>query len=191
MRKSVFPLALIGALAAISACNSAEQATKENAAKGAEAVKEAGDKTIVAGLDQNSRFLAVAKAAGIDATLQGPGPYTVFIPDDAAFEKLPAGTYDSWLKPEARAELSQVLTYHILPGTVLAEDIGKAIDQAQDKKAVLATMGGETLTAARAGDKIVLTDAAGNKATLAQADETRSNGVVHRINTVMMPAKPS
>ncbi len=83
-----------------------------------------------------------AKAAGLDATLAGPGPYTVFVPDDAAFDKLPAGTFDSWTKPEARAELTRVLTYHILPGTVLADDIGKAIDNGKGK-AVLATMGGE------------------------------------------------
>lgn len=187
MARNMVPLALAIALVTASGCNTEQQAA-DNAAKGAEAVKEAGDKNIIAGLDQSSRFLAVAKAAGIDATLAGPGPYTVLIPDDAAFEKLPAGTYDTWLKPESRVELSRVLTYHILPGTVLAADIGKAIDQASDKKAPLATMGGGTLTAARDGDKIVLTDGAGNKATLAQADETRSNGVVHRIDTVLMPS---
>jgi uncharacterized surface protein with fasciclin (FAS1) repeats len=93
------------------------------------------------------------------------------------------------LKPESRAELSQLLTYHILPGTVLAADIGKAIDDAQDKKAVLATMGGKTLTAVREGDKIMLSDSAGNKATLVKPDETRSNGVVHHIDGVMMPSK--
>jgi uncharacterized surface protein with fasciclin (FAS1) repeats len=189
MNRSVYPLALIAALAAVSGCNQQGKA-EDAAAKGTEEVRKAGDKSITAGLDQKSRFIAVAKAAGIDGTLDGPGPYTVFVPDDAAFEKLPAGTYDTWLKPESRPELSQVLTYHILPGTVLVEDIGKAIDQAKDKKAVLATMGGKTLTAVRDGDRIVLTDAAGNKATLAKADETRSNGVVHRIDAVMMPGQP-
>lgn len=186
MNRSVYPLALIAALAAISGCS--QQGNAGDASKGAEEVKKAGDKSIAAGLDQGSRFVAMAKAAGIDATLNGPGPYTVFVPDDAAFEKLPAGTYDSWLKPESRPELSQVLTYHILPGTVLMADIGKAIDQAPEKKAVLATMGGKTLTATREGDRIVLTDSAGTKATLAQQDETRSNGVVHRIDAVMMPS---
>jgi uncharacterized surface protein with fasciclin (FAS1) repeats len=191
MNRSVYPLALIAALAAVSGCSQQGQAGDAAAAKGAEEVKKAGDKSIAAGLDEKSRFVAIAKAAGIDATLAGPGPYTVFVPDDAAFEKLPAGTYDTWLKPESRPELSQVLTYHILPGTVLVEDIGKAIDQAKDKKAVLATMGGKTFTATRDGDRIVLTDAAGNKATLAPEDETRSNGVVHRIDAVMMPSQPS
>lgn len=186
MNRSVYPLALVAALAAVSGCG--RQGQGDEAARGTEEVRKAGDKSIAAGLDQNSRFVAVAKATGIDATLNGPGPYTVFVPDDAAFEKLPAGTYDTWLKPESRPELTQVLTYHILPGTVLMEDIGKAIDQAPDKKAVLATMGGKTLTATREGDRIVLTDSAGTKATLAQEDETRSNGVVHRIDAVMMPS---
>ena len=88
----------------------------------------------------------------------------MLVPDDAAFDKLPAGTLDSWMKPESRAELTGVLTYHILPGTILADDIGKAIDNGKGK-AVLATMGGGTLTATKEGDKIVLTDAAGGKAT--------------------------
>ena len=187
MRKSVFPLALMGALATMSACNDAGQATKQDAAKGAEAVKEAGDKTIAASLDQKGRYLTLAKAAGLDATLAGPGPYTVFVPDDAAFDKLPAGTVDSWMKPEARPELTRTLTYQILPGTVLAEDIGRAVD-AGNGKAQLATMGGGTLTATREGGKIVLTDSAGGKASISKADETVANGVIHRVDAVLMPS---
>ena len=173
MRKSSFQLALANGTLALSACNSQNQAHKDEAAKSSEAVKQAGDKTI---------------AAGLDATLAGPGPYTVIVPDDAAFAKLPQGEFDNWLKPESRPELTRVLTYHILPGTVLAADIGKAIDDSKGK-AVLATMGGGTLTATREGDKIILTDGDGHKATLAQTDETLANGVVHRIDTVLIPAK--
>ncbi|HEU0310151.1 MAG TPA: fasciclin domain-containing protein [Sphingomicrobium sp.] len=187
MKRKLLPLALMAALAGLSACNKEAQGSKAVSAD--EAVKEANGKTIAAGLSQDSRFLAAAKAAGIDATLAGPGPYTVLVPDDAAFEKMPAGTIEQMMKPESRAELSQLLTYHILPGTVLAADIGKAIDDAEDKKAVLATMGGKTLTFAREGDRIVLSDSAGTKATLAGPDETRSNGVVHHIDAVMMPPK--
>ena len=186
MRKSVFPLALMGAIATISACNNAEQSTKGGAAKGAEAVKQAGDRTIAAGLDQKGRFFTLAKTAGLDATLAGPGPYTVFVADDAAFEKLPAGTVDAWMKPEARPELTRTLSYQILPGTVLVEDIGKAIDAGKGK-AVLATMGGETVTATREGDKIVLADGSGGKATIVKGDETLANGVIHRVDTVLMP----
>jgi uncharacterized surface protein with fasciclin (FAS1) repeats len=112
----------------------------------------------------------------------------VLVPDDPAFGKLPAGTTEAWAKPESRAQLTGVLTNHILPGTILAEDIGKAIDTGKGK-AVLATMGGGTLTATREGGKVVLTDAAGAKATVTKADEKRSNGVVHHIDTVLMPAK--
>lgn len=188
MRKSVFPLAIAAGLLALSGCTGQNQARKDEAAKGTEAVKEAGDKTIAAGLDQNSSFFKAAKAAGLDATLAGPGPYTVIVPDDAAFNKLPEGTLDGWMRPESRAELTRVMTYHILPGTVLAADIGKAIDDGKGK-AVLATMGGGTLTATREGDKIVLTDGDGNKAVMANADETLANGVIHRVDAVLVPAK--
>jgi uncharacterized surface protein with fasciclin (FAS1) repeats len=179
-------LTLLAALAAASGCDRADQAG--NAANGAEAVKQAGDTTIAKGLDQNGRFLQAAKAAGLDATLAGPGPYTVLVADDAAFAKLPAGTFDTWMKPESRAELTRVLTYHILPGTVLADDIGKAIDAGKGK-AVLATMGGGTVTATREGDRIVFTDAAGGKAAITAADQTRANGVVHQIDAMLMPAE--
>lgn len=186
MRKSAIPLALAAAALALTACDSQNQARKDEAAKGAEAVKQAGDKTIAASLDQKGRYFTLVKAAGLDVTLAGPGPYTVFVPDDAAFDKLPAGTLDSWMKPEARPELTRTLTYHILPGTVLAEDMRKAID-AGNGKAQLATVGGGTLTATREGDRIVLTDSAGGKASIANADETLANGVVHRTDAVLMP----
>jgi uncharacterized surface protein with fasciclin (FAS1) repeats len=188
MKRNALPLALAIGVVTLAGCNSQTQAQKDEAAKGSEAVKQAGDKTIADGLDQNSSFFKAAKAAGLDATLDGPGPYTVIVPDDAAFAKLPQGTMDSWMKPESRNELTSVLIYHILPGTVLAADIGKAIDDGKGK-AVLATMGGGTLTATREGDKIVLTDGDGHKATLAKTDETLANGVVHRVDTVLIPAK--
>ena len=185
MNRLMASAALVAGLMMVSGCNRDEQAT---ATKGAAAVKEAGDTTIASGLDQKGRYLTLAKAAGIDATLAGPGPYTVFVPDDAAFSKLPAGTVDGWMKPENRAQLTRTLSYQILPGTVLAEDIGKAIDAGKGK-AELGTVGGGALTATREGDKIVLTDAAGGKATITKADETRANGVVHLTDAVMMPAK--
>jgi len=188
MKRNMLALALATGLVALSGCNSQNQAHKDEAAKGSEAVKQAGDKTIAADLDPNSSFFKAAKAAGLDSTLAGPGPYTVIVPDDAAFAKLPDGEFDSWMKPESRAELTRVLTNHILSGTVLAADLGKAIDDGKGKS-LIATMGGGTLTATREGDKIVLTDGDGHKATLAKADETLANGVVHRTDTVLMPAK--
>lgn len=185
-------LGLAAAVIGLAACS--QTATNQADANASapvqtdQAAKAAGDKTIAAGIAADSKFTAAAKAAGLDATLAGPGPYTVLIPDDAAFAKLPAGALDALLKPEARAQLTGVLTYHILPGTVLAEDIGKAIDNAKGK-AILATMGGGTLTATREGGQVVLTDAAGTKASVTRADDQYSNGVVHHIDAVMMPEK--
>jgi uncharacterized surface protein with fasciclin (FAS1) repeats len=187
MNRRMVSLALAMGLIAIAGCNREEQQQSATAAKGAEAVKEAGTTTIAAGLDQKGRYLTLAKAAGLDATLGGPGPYTVFVPDDAAFTKLPAGTVDNWMKPENRTQLTRTLSYQILPGTVLAEDIGKAVDNGKGK-AELATVGGGVLTATRDGDRIVLTDAAGGKAVITKSDETRANGVVHRTDAVLMPA---
>jgi len=175
------------ALLATGACN--KQDTNANGAPKAQtskAAKVAGTKTIAAGLAANGRFMATAKAAGLDQTLGGPGPYTVFVPDDAAFAGAPAGTFD--VKPDNRAQLTGVLTNLILPGTVMVADIDKAIDKSKGK-AVLATMGGGTLTATKDGGKTVLTDAAGHKATITQGDETYTNGVVHHVDAVLMPSK--
>jgi uncharacterized surface protein with fasciclin (FAS1) repeats len=95
---------------------------------------------------------------------------------------------DSLMKPESKAELTRILTYHILPGTILVDDIGKAIDKG-DGKTVLATMGGDTLTATKDGGNIVLTDSSGGKARLSGGDEQATNGVVHRIDAVLVPKK--
>ena len=188
MTRYLIPLAIAGAALSLSACGQGDNANQPGAAQTRDSKEAAGGKTIAAGFDQNSRFFQAAKSAGLDATLAGPGPYTVLVPDDQAFAKLPAATTDSWAKPESRAQLTGVLTYHILPGTVLAADIGKAIDNGKGK-ALLATMGGGTLTATREGGKIVLTDSAGTKAGVTQPDEKFSNGVVHRIDAVLMPSK--
>ena len=174
------------ALLALAACNQNQDNGEAPKAQTSKAEKAAGDKTIAAGLAQNARFMAAAKAAGLDQTLAGPGPYTVFVPDDAAFDSAPAGTFDA--KPDNRAQITSILTNLILPGTVLAADIDKAIDNAKGK-ATLATMGGGTLTATKEGGKTVLTDSAGHKATITQGDEQFSNGVVHHVDAVLMPAK--
>ena len=176
------------ALLALGGCNQEKKDSGAPAAQTKDAQKVAGTKTIAAGLAPGSRFMAAAKAAGLDQTLAGPGPYTVFIPDDAAFAAAPAGSLDG--KPENRAQLTGLLTNLILPGTVMAADIGKAIDNAKGK-AVLATMGGGTLTARKEGGKIVLSDASGHKATVSQADEQYTNGVVHHVDALLMPAKSS
>jgi uncharacterized surface protein with fasciclin (FAS1) repeats len=190
MRNLITRTSLAAALIFVAACDSAgNKAADANVP--AEAADAAGDSTIaegLAGTSSDSKFLAAAKSVGLDKTLAGPGPYTVLVPGDAAFDKLPAGALDGLMKPESRAQLTGVLTYHILPGTILAADIAKAIDNGKGK-AILATMGGGTLTATREGGNIVLTDAAGTKATVTKADEKHSNGVVHHIDTVLVPAQ--
>ena len=189
MKNHALALGLVAALLATTACN------KQNGyAKGPEpaqtpkAQKAAGTKTISVGLAGNSRFMTVAKAAGLDQTLAGPGPYTVFVPDDAAFGSAPAGTFD--IDPKNRPQLTGILTNLVLPGTVMIADIDKVIEAGKGK-AVLATMGGGTLTATKDGGKTVLTDSAGHKATVTQADEQYTNGVVHHVDAVLMPAKKS
>ena len=164
----------------------------ENAANGPQNVqspqaqKAAGSQTIASALPASGKFMAAAKAAGLDQTLAGPGPYTVFVPTDAAIAKAPAGTFDA--TPGNRAQLTGIITNLILPGTVLVADIDKAIDAGKGK-APLATMGGGTLTATKDGGNTVIADSAGNKATIAKGDEQFSNGVVHEVDTVLMPAK--
>ncbi len=187
MATKVLSIAIGAALLATTACSGDEGGNQSASpeAQSSEAKELAGNKTIGAGLAADSKFLAAAKSAGLDQTLAGPGPYTVFVPSDAAFAGA-GGTLDT--KPENRAQLTGALTNLILPGTVLAEDIGKAIDGAKGK-AILATMGGGTLTASKDGDKIVLTDSSGKTATITQADQTFSNGVVHHIDALLLPSE--
>lgn len=189
MKIHALALGLAAALLTTTACN------KQNGnAKGPEspqtpkAQKAAGTKTITAGLAPASRFMTVAKAAGLDQTLAGPGPYTVFVPDDAAFGSAPGGTFD--IDPKNRPQLTAIVTNLVLPGTVMVQDIDTAIDAGKGK-AVLATMAGSTLTATRDGGKTVLTDSSGHKATITQGDERYTNGVVHHVDAVLMPAKKS
>src|SRR4051795_10834697 len=151
-----------------------------------QAEKAAGNKTIAQGLSANSQFMAAAKAAGLDQTLAGPGPYTVFVATDQAVGQAPAGTFDT--SPGNRAQLTGIITNMILPGTVLVADIDKAIEAGKGK-AVLATMGGGTLTATKDGGKTVLADSKGDRATITQGDQQFSNGVVHQVDAVLMPSK--
>ena len=175
-------------LAMLAACNPGGPGDANSATPGqpAEAQKKAGDQTIAAGLDANGRFAQAAKAAGLDGTLAGPGPYTVLVPRDEAFAKVEGALKDP-ANPQNRAELTRVLTYHILPGTVLIEDLAKAVDNGKGK-ALIQTMNGETLTATKDGGKVVLTDASGGKATIVEGDQQRSNGVVQYVDAILMPS---
>ena len=188
MLKSL-PLCLCAAALALGACG--QSASDNNGAAPAQpdkAAEAAGDKTIAAALGQNGKFFQAAKAVGLDATLAGPGPYTVLVPDDAAFAKAQGDALKDPANPQNRAEITRVLTYHILPGVILADDISKAIDTGKGK-AILATMGGQNLTATKDGGKIILSGDGTSKATITSADTKASNGVIHSVDSVLVPPK--
>ncbi|MDQ6623946.1 MAG: fasciclin domain-containing protein [Verrucomicrobiota bacterium] len=134
----------------------------------------------------HTTLVAAVKAAGLVQTLEGKGPFTVFAPTNEAFEKLPAGTVDTLLKPENKKKLTGILTYHVVAGKMTAADLGKAI-KAGNGSASLKTVNGEKLTAKMDGDDIVLTDAKGGTAKVTIANVMQSNGVIHVIDTVLMP----
>jgi uncharacterized surface protein with fasciclin (FAS1) repeats len=131
-------------------------------------------------------LVAAVKAAGLVDTLSGPGPFTVFAPTNAAFARLPAGTVETALRPENRAMLQSVLTYHVVPGRLTAADLMARI-RAGGGSARLTTVQGGTLTARMSGNNIVLMDARGGMATVTQANVMQSNGVIHVTNAVSMP----
>jgi uncharacterized surface protein with fasciclin (FAS1) repeats len=134
----------------------------------------------------HTTLVAAVKAAGLVETLKGPGPFTVFAPTNDAFAKLPAGTVDTLLRPENKAMLTKVLTYHVVAGKWSSADIQKAI-KAGHGKAELKTVSGGTLWAMWQNGKIVLKDEKGGMSTVTIADVNQSNGVIHVVDTVLMP----
>ncbi|WP_420149934.1 fasciclin domain-containing protein [Spirosoma sp.] len=134
----------------------------------------------------HTTLVAAVKAAGLVETLSGPGPFTVFAPTNKAFDKLPKGTVETLVKPENKETLTGILTYHVVPGRMSAADLMKAISDGGGK-ATLKTAAGGTLTAMQKGSKIELTDAKGGMATVTIPDVNQSNGVIHVIDTVLMP----
>lgn len=134
----------------------------------------------------HTTLVAAVKAAGLVDTLKGAGPFTVFAPTNAAFDALPAGTVDTLLKPEMKADLTKVLTYHVVSGKLDAAALAEQI-AAGGGSATLTTVQGEALTAKAAGNGIALTDAKGNVATVTTADVYQSNGVIHVVDKVLMP----
>lgn len=141
---------------------------------------------VAAGNPDFSTLVTAVKAADLVGTLSGKGPFTVFAPDNAAFAKLPAGTVDSLVQPAQKATLSGILTYHVVAGKVMAADLVGLIRKGGGKAAVQ-TVNGGTLTASLAGSNVVLTDAKGGTSTVKTTDLRASNGVVHVIDTVLMP----
>jgi uncharacterized surface protein with fasciclin (FAS1) repeats len=133
-----------------------------------------------------STLVSAVKAADLATTLSGPGPFTVFAPENEAFTRLAPGTLDTLLKPENKPTLTKVLTYHVVPGKVTLEQL-RAQMKAGGGKATLTTVEGSPLTVTEEGAAIALVDASGNKSYVAQPDVMASNGVVHVVNGVVVP----
>lgn len=134
----------------------------------------------------HTTLVTAVKAAELVETLKGAGPFTVFAPTNAAFDKVPKATLDTLLKPESKKALAGILTYHVVAGKQDAATITKAIEDGKGK-AEFKTVAGGTLTAAIEGGKVVLTDEKGGKSTVTIADVMQSNGVIHVVDTVLMP----
>ena len=135
----------------------------------------------------HTTLVAAVKAAGLVDTLSGPGPFTVFAPTNEAFAKLPAGTVDTLLKPENKATLTKILTYHVVPGRMTAANLMKAVKDGEGE-VKLKTVSGDWLIVKQAGPgKLTVTDAKGDIATVTIADVLQSNGVIHVVDTVLLP----
>jgi uncharacterized surface protein with fasciclin (FAS1) repeats len=128
----------------------------------------------------HTTLVAAVKAAGLVDTLEGRGPFTVFAPTNTAFGKLPAGTVDTLVKPENKATLTKILTYHVVPGKLEASAL------TDGKK--LKTVQGEELTVKRSGDTVMIIDAKGGSSTVTIPNVNQSNGVIHVVDTVLMPS---
>ncbi|MBN9117277.1 MAG: fasciclin domain-containing protein [Pandoraea sp.] len=134
----------------------------------------------------HTTLVAAVKAGGLVDTLSGPGPFTVFAPTNEAFAALPAGTVDTLLKPENKATLDKVLTYHVVPGRLSAQDLMKAVKDAGGK-AMLKTVEGDSLTVTQMGGHLMVTDDKGGVANIAISNVMQSNGVIHVVDKVLMP----
>jgi uncharacterized surface protein with fasciclin (FAS1) repeats len=134
----------------------------------------------------HTTLVAAVKAAGLVDTLEGPGPFTVFAPTNAAFDKLPGGTVATLLKPENKQTLTNILTYHVVPGRLTTKDLREKV-KAGGGKAELKTVEGEPLTVEEQDGKLWLIDAKGDKAEITISNVMQSNGIIQVINTVMLP----
>jgi len=134
----------------------------------------------------HTTLVAAVKAAGLAETLQGSGPFTVFAPTNAAFAKLPSGTVDTLLKPESKTALTGVLTYHVVPGRLTAQELVAKV-KAGGGMTTLKTVQGETLTVMQAGSGLSIKDKKGGTSSVTISDVMQSNGVIHVVDTVLLP----
>ncbi len=135
----------------------------------------------------HTTLVAAVKAAGLVGTLQGAGPFTVFAPTNEAFNKLPPGTVDTLLKPENKEKLTNVLTYHVVPGRLTASALMKAVKQGGGTAKLKTVEGAELIVQQPSAGKLTVTDAKGDVATVTIGDVMQSNGVIHVVDTVLLP----
>ncbi len=187
MKKLVFALFLAVVTGVFASSNVSAQMKSGNPMVGGAAMYKT--KNIVENAvnsKDHTTLVAAVKAAGLVDTLSGKGPFTVFAPVNSAFDALPAGTVDTLLKPENKATLTKILTYHVVAGNMDSKAIAKAIKKGKGK-AMLKTVSGGTLTASMDGSTLVLTDEKGGMSKVTIADVKQSNGVIHVVDTVLMP----
>ena len=135
----------------------------------------------------HTTLVAAVKAAGLVDTLQGPGPFTVFAPTNSAFAKLPAGTVDGLLKPEAKGKLTAVLTYHVIPGRLSAKDLAEAAKK-NGGVAEFKTVEGDVLKVETKGNALMIVDAKGGMSKVTIQNVFQSNGVIHVVDSVLLPS---
>lgn len=197
MKKSTLTWAVGLSALALSACSGSESVPTETevaqddamASDNIVATETTANKNIVALAQDNpqvSTLVTAITAAGLGETLSGTGPFTVFAPSNAAFAKLDKATLDGLLKPENKAKLASLLTYHVVAGDVKSGDLAKLISDGKGT-ATVKTVNGGSLKASMDGNKIVLTDAKGGKSTVTAPDMVASNGTIHLVDTVVMP----
>ena len=182
--KTTLAAALLGSVA-LTACQTTEDAPAVSVETPMEAAKTIV--TIAAGTDDLSTLVAAVTAADLVDTLNSDGPFTVFAPTNSAFDKLPDGTVANLLEPAQKDALTGVLTYHVVSGEVMAADLVAAITAEDDGVFDITTVNGATLSASIVDGAPILTDAAGNTSAITATDIDASNGVVHLIDTVVMP----
>ena len=190
MKKNLLSFALVALMGAATATSASAQATMTPGTVSVGGQAMYPNKNIVENAvnsADHTTLVAAVKAAGLIETLQGKGPFTVFAPTNAAFSALPAGTVDNLVKPENKATLTKILTYHVVAGNMTADKIMAAI-KAGKGTASLKTVSGGTLKAMMNGPKnVVLVDEKGGVSTISTYDVIQSNGVIHVIDKVLMP----
>ena len=190
MKKTFFSLAIAALLTAAASTTVSAQAmmTPGTVMVGGQAMYP--NKNIVANAvnsKDHTTLVAAVKAAGLVETLQGKGPFTVFAPVNDAFENLPAGTVETLLKPENKAMLTKVLTYHVVAGNMTADKIMSAIKSGKGKASLKTVSGGTLVATMNGAHNVVLTDESGNTASISTYDVMQSNGVIHVIDKVLLP----